>query len=840
MKTLRIKSLCILLALVLLTGLFPVLPGNAETVERQPKNFGVIADPHVYCESLIDIRSAAFQQQRFRNSKLMGESEALVKASLETIAARKASGEYAMDYLIVPGDLTFDGEKPSHQKLADMFRDFESETGIEVFVINGNHDVNSYGASSYTAVPGRRITARDRPDLLLTTPQDFKRIYADFGYNQADSVYVPEGGYGAGMLSYSVSLPGGYRLIAIDGCVYTADVTASGKNENQSDVAFAPGILAWALDETRAAKARGETVIGMTHGNVVEHFAFQAAVASSFILIDHEKIAYELADAGMHFIFTGHNHMNDVAAIVSGNNETFYDIETCGLTTYPHIYREAAFDNTGTQGHIRLRLDNSDCDAAGLVDIRGVSDDYTVIERPFKENYGKPMLYGGDIAAGVEFDAAEFVIDLLRTRLPGIIQRNLPDGLAGLLAASGIDLGRELTANSPAVASAVRASGLSERGFALFLESVIRQIDEQYILNTDKTMHLVNEAIRRLASFELVEGNPDTPLGRIVMLGMWGITSGNENPQDNPEFLAIIDTLRTQAGADRVIEELLDILVNDLLFDEILPSIRLEALDGVLPPALMRLLRTAAGDDLTVGGVLDALFDAAAGRVKNNPFVHIETGRDVVKALVYTIGYEYLNPNARLTLGAALADVITAFSHDDNPVFLGDSEVTLMYTGKTPVEPSAENYRLPADVSFAAGDEPGSVRITWRTIHGIIGSDAVFDTLPGTATIDAYSRDIIVKEPVLDFGFMALSKDRSLLEHAVVVRGLAMDTPYTVTVGDNEKGLMSTPKTFRLTQAGTLAFEEKPADFFTRLADFLLNAFGAVRFLLSILNYFPK
>jgi hypothetical protein len=41
------------------------------------------------------------------------------------------------------------------------------------------------------------------------------------------------------------------------------------------------------------------------------------------------------------------------------------------------------------------------------VDIRGVSDEYTVIERPFKENYGKPMLYGGDIAAGVEFDAAE-------------------------------------------------------------------------------------------------------------------------------------------------------------------------------------------------------------------------------------------------------------------------------------------------------------------------------------------------------------------------------------------------------------------------------------------------
>jgi hypothetical protein len=37
----------------------------------------------------------------------------------------------------------------------------------------------------------------------------------------------------------------------------------------------------------------------------------------------HEKIAYELADAGMHFIFSGHNHMNDVAAIVSGNNESF-------------------------------------------------------------------------------------------------------------------------------------------------------------------------------------------------------------------------------------------------------------------------------------------------------------------------------------------------------------------------------------------------------------------------------------------------------------------------------------------------------------------------------------
>ncbi len=226
--------------------LFPVA-GNAETIERQPKNFGVIADPHVYCESLVDIRSATFQQQRFRNSKLMGESEALLKASLETIAARKASGEYTMDYLILPGDLTFDGEKPSHQKLADMFRDFENETGIEVFVINGNHDVNSYGASSYTAVPGRRITARDRPDLLLTTPQDFKSIYADFGYNQRTVCMSPKAATARGCSHISVSLPGGYRLIAIDGCVYTSDVTASGKNENQSDVAFAPGVLAWAL-----------------------------------------------------------------------------------------------------------------------------------------------------------------------------------------------------------------------------------------------------------------------------------------------------------------------------------------------------------------------------------------------------------------------------------------------------------------------------------------------------------------------------------------------------------------------------------------------------------------
>ena len=82
------------------------------------------------------------------------------------------------DLLILSGDLTLDGEKASHEELAELLEGL-SEAGIEVAVIPGNHDINNPDARRYTADGTEKVES--------ITADEFRDIYADFGYVAADS-----------------------------------------------------------------------------------------------------------------------------------------------------------------------------------------------------------------------------------------------------------------------------------------------------------------------------------------------------------------------------------------------------------------------------------------------------------------------------------------------------------------------------------------------------------------------------------------------------------------------------------------------------------------------------
>ena len=60
------------------------------------------------------------------------------------------------DLLILSGDLTLDGEKASHEELAELLEGL-SEAGIEVAVIPGNHDINNPDARRYTADGAEKV-----------------------------------------------------------------------------------------------------------------------------------------------------------------------------------------------------------------------------------------------------------------------------------------------------------------------------------------------------------------------------------------------------------------------------------------------------------------------------------------------------------------------------------------------------------------------------------------------------------------------------------------------------------------------------------------------------------
>lgn len=78
--------------------------------------------------------------------------------------------------LLVAGDLTFNGEKLSHETVAGLFEEIEA-AGVPVLTLPGNHDVNNGMAYRYTgntAEPTETVTA-----------QEFREIYRAYGWEDS-------------------------------------------------------------------------------------------------------------------------------------------------------------------------------------------------------------------------------------------------------------------------------------------------------------------------------------------------------------------------------------------------------------------------------------------------------------------------------------------------------------------------------------------------------------------------------------------------------------------------------------------------------------------------------
>lgn len=294
------------------------------------QNFAVISDPHYY-DSDLGVSGSAFEAYLTRDRKLLRESEAILKATAESI-----QGIPDINFVIVPGDLTKDGELSSHQEFADYMRILE-DNGIQVYVVPGNHDINNPHAMSYsgdTALPADSVT-----------PGQFAEIYSDYGYDQA--IYRDPDS-----LSY-VAEPGpGIWLFALDACQYD-------ENETLGEPVVAGRLsqerLDWILEKLSLAKAQNKKVISMMHHGILEHFTGQSQTnpGTEYVIEDWQNVSETLAKAGLNLIFTGHYHAQDAVTETwdaDGETISLTDVETGSLVTYPSPYRRVALspDNTVT------------------------------------------------------------------------------------------------------------------------------------------------------------------------------------------------------------------------------------------------------------------------------------------------------------------------------------------------------------------------------------------------------------------------------------------------------------------------------------------------------------
>ncbi len=213
------------------------------------------------------------------------------------------------EFLLIPGDLSEDGFPEEHLAIAEKLREFQQRTGKTIFLIPGNHDIRTHASKS-------------RLDL-----SDFLDVYADIGFDKALARHE-------GTASYTAELNAGYRLLAIDACVYRQDSSK-----------ISDDLYSWIEAQLLKANADGKKIIAMVHHNVLKHFGLESVGGTQLCLDRNKDIACLLADSGVKYVLTGHEHANDISTAVSKNGNRIYDIETGSLITYPNAYRTISFSD---------------------------------------------------------------------------------------------------------------------------------------------------------------------------------------------------------------------------------------------------------------------------------------------------------------------------------------------------------------------------------------------------------------------------------------------------------------------------------------------------------------
>ena len=241
--------------------------------------FGVASDLHIAVPQTVKSHATRFH--------LTEVSIPVLERVLEHLES------FELDFLLLPGDLTQDGEPENHQWLGQRL----AKLPFPVYVVPGNHDV---------------------PTLLATENsigfQDFPCYYQKFGYQNSQQHY------------YTQEILPGVQLIAL--------------NSNQFD---REGKLIGLVDEAQLLwlegtleKVRDKLVLVMIHHNLIEHLPAQSKhpLGRRYMLANAPQLLAILRKYGVKLIFTGHLHVQDVAEL-----EGMYEICTGSLVSYPHPYR---------------------------------------------------------------------------------------------------------------------------------------------------------------------------------------------------------------------------------------------------------------------------------------------------------------------------------------------------------------------------------------------------------------------------------------------------------------------------------------------------------------------
>ena len=269
--------------------------------------FYVMADPHFF-DSALGCSGKEYEDFMHYEQKCFAETESINKSVFEFL---KNANE--ADIVLIVGDLSFNGEKKSHEGVLKLLYDLKNNDK-KIYVVTADHDFKWKKEDTFAfGENGRYSPEHTERDELFD-------MYKDFGFGDAIAIDKEH-------LSYVAQLSDDVRLMALN-----CDLKKDGKYY------FFEEQLEWIKEQAKKAQEDNQTIIAMCHYPILPGQPL-FSIISKILIRDAYDFATFLADNGIHIIFTGHMHNQSINELVTENGNKLYDITTGSIIADPAFIR---------------------------------------------------------------------------------------------------------------------------------------------------------------------------------------------------------------------------------------------------------------------------------------------------------------------------------------------------------------------------------------------------------------------------------------------------------------------------------------------------------------------
>lgn len=304
-----IFTIIIILTLVGCVEKFTCSVLNCKIKSGEDITFFIAADPHHLSKKTYDDGKSFDWFLNSGDGKLLHYTDEIMDAFILDIENRRP------DILIIPGDLTCNGERESHLEMADKLKNIK-KLGVHIFVIPGNHDIENPWARNYIGDEMIKIDS--------ITKDEFVEIYSAFGYKDAISRDNHS-------LSYLAAPAEDVWLLMLDSAKYKRNKVL---NAPEMGGEISAKTFDWIKECANLAKENNAELIAVMHHSLMNH---SEVVNEHFTIENSKEVLDLLLECDVQITLSGHIHLQDVKSY-GKFNQTIYDIATSCLTAYPNQY----------------------------------------------------------------------------------------------------------------------------------------------------------------------------------------------------------------------------------------------------------------------------------------------------------------------------------------------------------------------------------------------------------------------------------------------------------------------------------------------------------------------